>query len=525
MFAVLAALSSLPLFAAIDGKVKVDGGTVVGMPVFWSWGVWSFRGIPYAAPPVGNLRWKPPQPAAPWQGVRMADQFGPACMQVSRAVKHTPGKDDGAVDWWDGLSVMSEDCLYLNVWTAAKTPTDRLPVVVWIHGGANRDGAGSDLGYDLAKLAKRGVVAISVNYRVNVFGFLAHPELTKESEHHSSGNYAYLDQIAAMKWVKNNIAGFGGDPGNITVFGESAGASAVSVHVRSPLSKGLFQHAIADSGGNAGRWSPLAEVEQAGVKFAESVGAHSLAELRKKPAAELVKLDSPAAANVDGWVIPQGGMTTYELGQQNDVPLLLGANAADVPNTPSVTAASAKADAKALYGDMADDYLKLYPADSDAQAQKSIFLFLRDRMFWSMKTWALLQSKTGKNKAYLFHFTHVAPAPEGALYSNCSTCGFDAFHSSELIYVLNNLHLRDWPWTDVDRKVSDTVQSYWVNFIKTGNPNGPGLPEWPAYDAKTDLVLKIGDTPHVDTAPYAAGVKFLDALNARQQQAAAKSAK
>src|ERR1051326_1198073 len=289
----------------IPEPVRIEGGQITGTPTIqWTPGVRLFRGIPYAAPPVNSLRWKPPQPANPWQGVKAADHFSAVCMQ--------PATDTEGNAWREGLVPMSEDCLYLNIWTPAQSATARLPVMVFIHGGGNVRGAASENQYDGAYLAKKGVVFVSFNYRMGVFGFMAHPELTAESDHHSSGNYAILDQIAALQWIQRNIDKFGGDPETVMIFGHSAGASNVSSLMASPLAKGLFHRALAQSGNNLSNRTTLQEAEKNGARLAEALGAPSIAALRQKSAEEILKAPrSQMSTNVDGWVLPQDVYSTF----------------------------------------------------------------------------------------------------------------------------------------------------------------------------------------------------------------------
>src|SRR5947209_7312130 len=276
----LAGLLALPLLGAIQEPIKIEGGLISGTPG-WGWGIREYLGIPFAAPPAGNLRWRPPQPVVAWHGVRAADRFSAACMQ--RALNPNSGS------WNRGLINTSEDCLYLNVWTPASSASERLPVLVWIYGGGGVSGSTAEPVYDGNAIAKKGVVVVSMNYRVNVFGWFAHPELTKESPHHASGNYGSLDQLAGIQWVKNNIAQFGGDPSKITIWGESGGSRSVNFLAASPLLKGLVRGAIAESHTTFGRMLPLAEAEANGVKFANSIGKTSLADLRAAPPEQLLE--------------------------------------------------------------------------------------------------------------------------------------------------------------------------------------------------------------------------------------------
>jgi para-nitrobenzyl esterase len=495
--------------AAIQEPIQVDGGSITGTPTpQWTPGVWSFRGIPYAAPPVGDLRWRPPQPVAPWTGVKAADHFGAVCMQQQTAT-------DGNA-WREGLVPVSEDCLFVNVWTPAKTANDRLPVMVFIHGGGNTRGAGSENQYDGAYLAKKGVVFVSLNYRMGAFGFLVHPDLTRESEHHSSGNYASLDQIAALQWVQRNIAKFGGDPGTVMVFGHSAGAGNVCTLVASPLAKGLFHRALTQSGASLSRATKLADAEANGTKFVEALGAKSLADLRKMPAEAIMKGPrSPMGAVVDGWVLPQDVHDTVVSGKQNDVPMIIGSMAADGGGPgggPPSKAAEVPEYAKKTYGPLADRYLKAFPANTDEQAAKSAQAFAASRSMANNRAFARVQAKTGKSKVYWYLFTHVSPFPEGLVWGGRPAPAWGAYHGGEMVYVFNAFPLQDWAWRPVDLKLGDMVSSMWTNFVKTGNPNGPGVAEWPAFDARTEILLELGDAPKAQPAPNKPALDFIDEL-------------
>lgn len=499
--------------AAMLGPIAVDGGLVAGTPSpYWTDGVAVFRGIPYAAPPVGNLRWRTPQAVVPWQGVKEADRFSAACMQAPTV------KDSDA--WQEGLTTFSEDCLYLNVWTPAKAADARLPVMVFIHGGGNTRGAASELQYDGNNLTKKGVVFVSLNYRMGIFGFLAHPDLTKESEHHASGNYALLDQIAALTWIQKNIAKFGGDPANVMVFGHSAGASNLAALTASPLAKGLFQRALAQSGGLGGR-THLADAEQAGVRFAEGLGAHSIAELRAKSATDIQK--GPRGLNgpiVDGWVLPQDVYSIYAAGKQNDVTLIVGSVGDDGPGqAPPITSAAAIKFAHDTYGDLANEYMKVFPVGTDAQAAKASHDLRRDRVLSGARTWVALQAKTGKSKAYWYLFDHAAPPPPGAMFSGRPAREKGSYHGGELAYVFDGLNLKDWPWTPVDHTLAQLMSTLWTNFVKSGNPNGPGMPMWPAYDTKNEKILYISTSGRAQSPPYKAELDFLEKAAAKQREA------
>lgn len=484
-------LAAVPLPAAINDPVRIEQGQVSGVPGSDP-SVRVYKGIPYAAPPVGDLRWSAPKPAADWPGVRNADHFSANCMQ-------TP-YPEGSL-YRSDPQPMSEDCLYLNIWTAAKSASDKRPVMVWIHGGAFTRGSGSTKTYDGENLAKRGVVVVTINYRLAIFGFFAHPELTQESEHHSSGDYGILDEIAALQWVQKNISAFGGDPKGVTIFGESAGSWAVNVLVASPLTKGLFQRAIGESGANFSPMSKLADLEKSGAR------AGSVQELRAKSADDVLKMTGAFSVNVDGWLLPTDVMTVFEKGQQNDVPILIGSNAdegtAFMP--PKVTLAGFEANAKQNFGANTEKFLKIYPATSDEEAWKASAAFMRDRTFGlQMRTWARLQTKTGKARAYLYYFSRVPPGPLSDHYG--------AFHASEISYVFGTGDIGRRNWQDADRKLSGIMSSYWVNFATTGNPNGKGLPAWPEYDEKKDLALGLGDEVAPIPVPNKTALDFMTEL-------------
>jgi len=485
--------------AAINDPVKLDTGLISGLPGKDA-EVRVYKGIPFAAPPVGELRWRAPRPAGHWDGIRKADEFGAICMQQAAGRGPAPN--------------MSEDCLFLNVWTAAKSAGDRRPVMVWLHPGGYTSGSGSSPAYDGENLAKKGVVLVTVNYRLGIFGFFSHPELTKESDRHASGNYAFMDQIAALQWVQKNIAAFGGDPKRVTIFGDSAGAASLSNLMGSPLAKGLFQRAIAESGGWLGLsvnpMRKLADAEQAGMKTAESLGAKSLAELRAKPAADVLKAGRGGGPVIDGWVLPEDVGTVFAEGKQNDVPLLVGSNKDE--GTFFIQPAGAERfieQSRRRFGDLADTFFKLYPADSDEQANASQLAAFRDELGFVMRNWARLETKTGKSKAFLYYFTHEPPTAQGSPRGGRGT---GATHGAEAQYVFENL-LGNRPWTALDHQLADTVSSYWVNFATHGDPNGKGLPPWPAYDAKkNDRAMVLGDQVEIGPEPNQSQLAFYEAL-------------
>ncbi len=491
--------------SGLKEPIQVTGGLITGTPTIqWTPGVRLFRDIPYAAAPVGDLRWRPPQPVVPWAGVKAADHFSAACMQA-------PANTESNA-WREGALPISEDCLYLNVWTPAQTANAHLPVMVWIHGGGNVRGAASENQYDGAYFASKGVVFVSLNYRMNIFGFLAHPDLTRESEHHSSGNYALLDQIAALQWVHDNIANFGGDPQNVMIFGHSAGSSNVSSLLASPLAHGLFERALMQSGENLAKGMTLADAEQNGERYAESVGAHSIADLRKMPAEELLKtMPRRTGTIVDGWVLPEDVYSTFADGKQNDVPLIVGTVANDTPGPASkIKAADVPAYAKQTFGSLADEYMRLYPANDDQQAVKEDLAFRTNRAMANARRLATLQLKTGKSPVYWYWFTHVSPFPEGLIWDGQPAKDYGAYHGSEIVYVFQTFPMQDWAWRPVDLHLGDIVSSMWVQFARTGSPDGPGLPQWPAYNPNADVLLNISDHPQAQKAPFASALNFQD---------------
>jgi para-nitrobenzyl esterase len=498
-------------------RVKVASGTLEGTVNIDST-VRIFRGVPFAAPPVGNLRWQPPQPIQPWSGVRKADEFGAHCVQ---------GKVFGDIE--SRGKKMSEDCLYLTVWAPAKPAAKRLPVYVWLYGGGFAAGSGDEPRYDGEGFAKRGIVAVNVNYRLGIFGFLAHPELTKESAHMASGNYGLLDQVAALEWVRKNIAAFGGDPHRVTIGGESAGSLSVSALMASPLSRDLFQQAVGESGaffayvGGRGSAS-LAESEKQGAAFAASIGATSLAELRAKSAGDLL-----AAAmktnngfgfwpNVDGYFLPVEVQSVFAEGKQSKVPLLAGWNADEVRM--GVTMAKEKPTAKSFpahlreqFKDNADGALKVYPASTDAEAVRSAGDLASDSfiVFGTWK-WLEMQTKTGR-PVYRFQFDRAVPVPAGMQAMAHGLKSFGAAHASELEYVFNVLPSKKADWQPEDQKVAETMNAYWANFIRTGDPNGPGLARWPDF-AKTHEVMHLDTESKALPEEHRDRYEFLDSIQA-----------
>jgi len=517
-------------------QVKVSNGTLEG--VLESSGIRSFKGIPFAQPPVGNLRWKEPQPAKNWTGVRKADKFGSNAMQT---------KVFGDMNFRS--AGMSEDCLYLNVWTPAKSPNEKLPVLVYFYGGGFMAGDGSEARYDGEKMAEEGIVALTVNYRLGVFGFLAHPELTKESPHNSSGNYALFDQNAALKWVQENIAAFGGDPARVTIAGESAGSIAVSAQMASPLSKNLIAGAIGESG--AMIFPTLAPValeqgEKNGLAFAEKVKAGSLSALRAMPAQELLQAASmpgafSASSTVDGYFLPKLPSAIFAAGEQAKVPLLAGWNSAEIPFQAFMAADAPTPEnymkkIKQEYPDQADLVLKLYPGNTQQEVVKSATALASDRFIvYSTWKWIDLQAKTSGKPVYRYLFSKSKP-PMTSEFSNATpglaggiTQGEQAAaapkapvsegapHAFEIEYAMGNLSTNPvYAWTPDDYKVSETMFKYFANFIKTGDPNGSGLPKWsPTTNADNAPFMNIDVTTKQENATDRGRYLFLDGIYAK----------
>jgi para-nitrobenzyl esterase len=492
-------------------QVKTANGLLQG--AVDSSGIRSFKGIPFARPPVGDLRWKEPQPPANWKGVRDAGHFGPQAMQ-RRIYSDMMFRSAGT----------GEDCLYLNVWTPAKSANEKLPVLVYFYGGGFSAGDGSEYRYDGESLAKMGIVTITINYRLGVFGFLAHPDLTNESPHHSSGNYGLMDQHAALLWVKKNIAAFGGDPNKVTIGGESAGSMSVSVQVASPLSKGLFRGAIAESGAGMGNLTPapLADAEQNGIKFAQKAGAATIADLRKIPADSLLKMSGlyRFGPDIDGYFLPQTPTAISVAGMEMHVPLLAGWNSAEgdyhgILGNDSITVDNYKAVLKRLYGANADAIFNAYPAATPYEVKVAATSLASDR-FIAYSTWKFidLQSKTGGKPVYRYFFSQVRQPAGG---SHDTVMG--ASHSSEIEYALGNLATnKAYSWSADDYKVSETMESYFANFIKTGDPNGPGLPQWYSLQTRPPRIMVIDINTHAEPEKNAQRYMLLDSLYKQANQ-------
>ncbi len=499
--------------AAMNQPVGTESGLLSGVPGRDA-SITVFKGVPFAAPPVAELRWKAPAPVTPWQGVRKADQFGNLCPQRQQAGAN---------------NTLSEDCLYLNVWTGAASGAERRPVFVWIYGGGFSGGSGSSPQLDGENLARKGIVVVTFNYRLGALGFLATPELSKESGHNASGNYGLLDDIAVLKWVQKNIAAFGGDSGRVTIGGQSAGAGSVGFLAMSPLAKGLFHRAIAESHARHPRdlelrylsvsHRPLKAAEQAGLKFAAQHGAKSLQELRALSWQQLLEgSDVPDESVytgstalpplfrpvVDGWVIPANYTETYSKGAQNDVVYLAGSNLDETGAVPEAAFAAIRAagavtrpgapsinvtlkdyvnNSRTKFGAMADEFFKLYPATNDDEAAHAGNAASRDNTRVSTYLWGTEWTRHARKPVYTYYWTHRS-GPDR------DTRG--AFHSAEINFVFNNLYPANRPWTDDDRKSAEMMSSYWANYIATGNPNGDGLPHWPAYDPGLPSVMQLG---------------------------------
>ncbi len=494
---------------------KVTGGEVQGVVVE---GISIFKGIPFAAPPMGDLRWKAPAPVEPWAGIKKADAFGPACMQAARAMGNT--------------APVSEDCLYLNVWTPAKTQDEQLPVIFWIHGGGFSGGSTSTPMYDGTGFAKKGVVFVSVAYRLGPFGFLAHPELSRESGK-GSGSYGMQDMIAGLEWVKENISWFGGDSSNVTIFGHSAGGAAVSILAASPVAKDLFHRVICMSGGSfaplqtsnqaiAGlRFPALKVAESVGEDFLKKLGAADIKTARALSAEEIQEILAggmegmrfqPAA---DGYIISSDLYSLYQVGRFNDTPILLGntsEEAASMGGNRNITPEEFEKQIKSQYGPHAQAILSAHPHSTDAEAAKASRGVRQSSSSWNTWTWARLQSQKGKGKAfeYLFDY-HPGSTDVGS------------GHGSDVPYAFQTLGGGRGKPKPEDLKLSDIISSYWINFAKSGDPNGPGLPGWPAF-AENDLKVMMFDaTPSARPLPNLDKVKVFDAYISWRREEAKKN--
>ena len=501
----LAATLWAGIAAAEPAVVETSQGRVQGVEED---GLTVYRGIPFAAPPTGNRRWRAPQPAESWPGVRLADRFGPICRQ--------PAETPGPPGW--GGEPQDEDCLRLNIWAPPQRAGERLPVMVWIHGGAYIAGSGSTSAYHGDRLARRGVVVVTINYRVGALGFLAHPELSAESPGRASGNYGLLDQIAALRWVRDNIATFGGDPGNVTIFGESAGGGSVMLLTVSPLARGLFHKAISESGAalppqprgfeRPNATVTLAQAERAGAAFARQLGAASLSELRELPAERIVAAQSFAVGwpIADGPVVPGDVTALYRAGRQTNVPFLLGWNEDEGiafvrPQGPAEHRTTISND----YGPSADRMLAIYPAASDQEAFAAGARLFGDVAFgWPSWSLAEARARSGDASLFLYHFTQKPPRPPMFPWPQAG-----ALHGEEVPFVFGHAGPG---WTDGDRAVAELVQSYWVNFARTGDPNGGGLPAWQPYRGDGPVLWFGNGTARPGEVPANDRLRALDAI-------------
>jgi para-nitrobenzyl esterase len=462
-----------------------------------------FKGIPFAAPPVGEFRWKAPQPVQSWSGIKKCTAFSASPIQ---------NKPQPFSCWTEEFIAkpepLDEDCLYLNVWTSSKNK-EKHPVLVWIYGGGLNSGSANCDIYDGEEMAKKGVVFVSINYRVGVMGFMAHPELSKESGYNSSGNYGFLDQIAALKWVQKNIAAFGGDPNNVTIAGQSAGAFSVNAMIASTLSKGLFHKAIPQSGGLlSNRFSQnLAASEQQGLKFMEKVNCTSIAELRKKSADEIQKASNLPGfgrfgTTMDGYVLPTNIFEHFKNGKHNQVPIMTGWVTGDgsLMGVPNTSLENYKKEVQVKYGTKTDEFLSIFPATTDEEAKEA--KLKQGLLGFAGMPSHLLAISTNK-PTYLYHFSHVPPDKPN--FPN-----YGAFHTSEVPYALHTLHTWNRDWQQLDKDLENTMAAYWVNFAKTGNPNGTGLPEWKTYDKQAGYIMVLGDKVEIKKGLFKNEFDFLE---------------
>jgi para-nitrobenzyl esterase len=495
-----------------NNEVRLTSGAATGVSGMQP-GVRMFLGLPYAAPPVGPLRWAPPQPPASWTGVRRADRFGNRCIQTN------PFPDMAFRS-----AMESEDCLTLSVWTPAQSSAERLPVMVWIHGGGFFSGASDEGRHEGSVLASKGVVVVAINYRLGVLGFLAHPELTAESAHRSSGNYGLLDQVAALQWVKTNIGAFGGDANQVTIFGESAGSFAVSALMASPLSAGLFARAIGQSGAYLGNSSlalvPLAKAEALGLELGTTLGATSLAALRARPAAALVKavgVDSTRFVPIlDGHLLPADPWDVFASGRQHRVPLVAGWTSAEI-KVASATTAGHSDNLRRQFPNDIQAAERAYAASSDTEARLAATALASDN-FIGYNTWKWIETHaaTAGVPVFRYLFDHVVPTATGEPAADDPGAG----HASDIDFAFHTLDARKLAWRAVDRRVADLMVTYWTNFAKTGAPSGPGVPTWPPVGTTgARQVMRIHATSQVEPERNRARYELLDTVETRKRSA------
>ena len=485
--------------------ISIEGGQIEGVIED---SITVFRGIPFAAPPVGDLRWKAPQPVNKWDGIKKADKFAPACPQRNMNPSET-----------------SEDCLYLNIWTPAKLTNEKLPVMVWIYGGGFALGSTSYPVYNGGQLAKMGVVFVSIAYRVGPLGFMAHPELTAGSENHVSGNWGLLDQIAGLRWIQRNIEAFGGNPAKVTIFGESAGGISVSMLCASPLAAGLFRGAISQSGGS---FAPACEnreggdciqllsgAEKLGLEFMKRMGASSLAELRNITPEKWQNDPSSQMGGfwpvVDNYVITDDQYKLYETGKYNDVNVIIGTNSDE--GSMFLVGSNASADeyiqyVKSRFGPMAEKILEVYPVDPVTGTYRPLANLFRETAFaWPSWTWARLQTMTGKSKVFVYYFDQSDAEP---IFPN-ATIPIGASHASEIAYVFRHVDQNtSVKPTDEQKALSEMMAKYWTNFAKYGDPNAEGLPAWPTFKDGEETVMLLKGNPHTIPVPNLNQLKVID---------------
>jgi para-nitrobenzyl esterase len=479
--------------------IKIDGGNISGSRSP-DGDIHIFKGIPFAAPPVGDMRWKAPQPVKSWPGVKECNSFGPSPMQA-KPVPFSMWSEEFLIP----KEPISEDCLYLNIWTGAKSAKEKKPVLVWIYGGGFVSGGSAVPIYDGEAMAKKGIVFVSINYRVGLFGFFAHPELTKESGRNASGNYALMDQIAALQWIKKNISAFGGDPGNITIAGQSAGSFSVNCLVASPLGRNLFQKAIGQSGASFSTVYPsLNKAEEEGMNLAKSLKAESIADLRKVSAEDIMqKSQGLRGPIIDGYVLPASIANTFADKKENKVALLTGWNEDEgLQFAPPKNAEGFKKEMNEKYGEDARTALEHFPASNDAEAAASQLRLSRDQIFGTQNyIWANMQSDHGA-KVYVYRFTRKVPGRgEYARYG--------AFHTGEVPYAYDNLKFVNRPWETIDHELAKIISAYWANFARSGNPNGKGLPQWEVYNTKEKKIMLLGEKPVSVKLPDVSALDFL----------------
>ena len=496
----VAVLALLGSSVSVATPVRIDSGLIEGMQEN---GVTVFKGIPFAAPPIGLLRWRAPQAPAAWSGVRSVNQFAPICMQHGSYPEDAPPER------------MSEDCLYLNIWVPPHATGGPLPVMVWIYGGGLMNGSASTPLYVGDMLARKGVIVVTTNYRLGVLGFLALPDLSRESPQHVTGNYGLLDQLAALRWVQRNIGAFGGDPTRVTVFGQSSGSISISALTTSPLAKGLFQRAIGESGG---LFEPvdlagykLVDAEQAGRTFVARSGARTLQDLRAMPAEEVIKTRFNPHLVIDGYALPEAPYDAYRGGRQNNIDLLVGSNAREGQlflADQTITAANLDA---VLDSDFSRPIVSLVGPGSVANDGEARLAFVRFegemRFGWDMWAWARLQAHAGRRRVFLYRFAQSPPYRAGDKYY-----GWGASHGMEMPYVFDHLDQQALPWTLADRRLASVMSTYWTNFAKSGDPNGAGLPTWPAFTASNPQAMLLGEAIAPGSIPDVTDLRRINRL-------------